>query len=168
MAGLLFWTEWVSWKVRWPQWGFFIVLFVRFPSIAASQHLLSVHSTVFNLHSIAFRNKVWTEQRSWENGLPFPFEGPGLRKLLCSKVSYVQVKLFSLSSFSTRTQTDYWSHKQTKEEGKSLTQQWLVVVCKGLVNGSCPFWNSLFLALFHRHLHTVFFNDSLEVLEKRG
>ena len=81
----------------------------------------SIYSLSILQFSIAFRNKVWTEQSSWENGLVFPFEGPGLRKLLCSKVSYVQVKLFSLSSFSTRTQTDYWSHKQTKEEGKSLT-----------------------------------------------
>ena len=116
--------------------------------------------------SIAFRNKVYG-QSSWENGLLLPFEGPGLRKLLCSKVSYVQVKLFSLSSFSTRTQTDYWSHKQTKEEGKSLTT---MVGC-GVQRPSKWFVSFLkqpFLALFHRHLHTVFFTDLLVVLEKRG
>ena len=93
--------------------------------------------------SIAFRNKVYG-QSSWENGLLFPFEGPGLRKLLCSKVSYIQVKLFSLSLLSRQEHKPITGHTNKQKKKEKVWQQWLVVVCKGLVNGSCPFWNRLF------------------------
>ena len=97
--------------------------------------------------SIAFRNKVYGQSRAVEKMVfYFPLKDQGCAN--CCVAKWVMFKSsFFLSLLSRQEHKPITGHTNKQKKKEKVWQQWLVVVCKGLVNGSCPFWNSLFFWL---------------------